>query len=98
MLFSLTEVPDAVAACQRAGIFVRMVTGDNLKTAKRIAHDCGILSSHGIAMEGPEFDALSEEELDNVLPRLQVLARSAPEHKLKLVKRYYFIFFFLLLF
>lgn len=64
-----------------------MVTGDNIKTAKRIAQDCGILTPTGLAMEGPEFDALSDEEMDKILPRLQVLARSAPEHKLKLVKR-----------
>lgn len=36
------EVPDAVASCKRAGVVVRMVTGDNLKTAKHIARECGI--------------------------------------------------------
>lgn len=38
------EVPDAVATCQRAGITVRMVTGDNIHTAKHIARECGILT------------------------------------------------------
>ena len=38
------EVPSAVATCQRAGITVRMVTGDNLLTAKAIARECGILT------------------------------------------------------
>jgi P-type E1-E2 ATPase len=38
------EVPEAVAQCQRAGIIVRMVTGDNLITAKAIARECGILT------------------------------------------------------
>eukprot|EP00002_Diphylleia_rotans_P010140 TRINITY_DN2053_c0_g1_i10.p1 TRINITY_DN2053_c0_g1~~TRINITY_DN2053_c0_g1_i10.p1 ORF type:complete len:1125 (-),score=238.02 TRINITY_DN2053_c0_g1_i10:207-3581(-) len=80
------EVPDAVEACKRAGIFVRMVTGDNITTAKAIAQSCGILSN-GIAMEGPEFRNLSIEELDRILPRLQVLARSSPSDKYRLVKR-----------
>ena len=39
------EVPDAVATCQKAGIVVRMVTGDHLETAKHIAKECGILTS-----------------------------------------------------
>lgn len=54
------EVPDAVALCQKAGITVRMVTGDNLITAKAIARECGILTEDLLAkpdcvMEGPEF-------------------------------------------
>eukprot|EP00742_Colponemidia_sp_Colp-10_P000696 GILJ01000758.1.p1 GENE.GILJ01000758.1~~GILJ01000758.1.p1 ORF type:complete len:1153 (-),score=201.35 GILJ01000758.1:459-3812(-) len=51
------EVPGAVRACQKAGITVRMVTGDNLTTAKAIGKDCGIYhpETGGLAMEGPEF-------------------------------------------
>eukprot|EP01121_Diplochlamys_sp_Union-15-3_P013197 TRINITY_DN4057_c0_g1_i5.p1 TRINITY_DN4057_c0_g1~~TRINITY_DN4057_c0_g1_i5.p1 ORF type:complete len:646 (-),score=121.13 TRINITY_DN4057_c0_g1_i5:46-1914(-) len=81
------EVPEAVATCQRAGIFVRMVTGDNIKTAKKIAEECGILTEGGIAMEGPAFRKLKEEEIDEILPRLQVLARSSPQDKYNLVHR-----------
>ncbi|KAK3825887.1 MAG: PMCA-type calcium-translocating P-type ATPase [Benniella sp.] len=80
-------VPEAVAACQRAGVFVRMVTGDNILTAKSIATQCGIYTQGGIIMEGPKFRALSEEEMDAVIPRLQVLARSSPEDKKILVGR-----------
>jgi len=80
------EVPRAVRQCQRAGIFVRMVTGDNLATAKTIARECGILTD-GLAMEGHEFRALSEAQMDRILPRLQVLARSTPIDKYTLVKR-----------
>lgn len=43
------EVPDAVATCQRAGITVRMVTGDNLITAKAISRECGILNDELLA-------------------------------------------------
>ncbi|KAF9194664.1 hypothetical protein BGZ51_008595 [Haplosporangium sp. Z 767] len=80
-------VPDAVLACQRAGVFVRMVTGDNILTAKSIATQCGIYTQGGIIMEGPKFRALSAEEMDAVIPRLQVLARSSPEDKKILVGR-----------
>ena len=66
------EVPEAVATCKRAGITVRMVTGDNIHTAKSIAQECGILYGNGVAMEGPEFRAMSEPDMKAMLPRLQV--------------------------
>lgn len=80
-------VTQAVADCKRAGVFVRMVTGDNLQTAKAIAAECGILTQGGEAIEGPDFRRLGETELNEKLPRLQVLARSSPEDKKLLVKR-----------
>ena len=80
------EVPNAVARCQRAGVMVRMVTGDSLPTAKAIARECGILSAEGLVMEGPEFRKMTETEMNIVLPKLQVLARSSPLDKQILVK------------
>jgi Ca2+-transporting ATPase len=80
------EVSDAVASCKEAGIVVRMVTGDSMATAKAIARGCGILDSDGLVMEGPDFRKLSESELNNVLPKLQVLARSSPLDKQILVR------------
>ncbi len=80
-------VVEAVARCQRAGIFVRMVTGDNVATAEAIARRCGILHRGGLVMEGSQFRALSEEARDRIIPRLQVLARSSPLDKQVLVKR-----------
>lgn len=79
------EVIDSVRTCQEAGVFVRMVTGDNFLTAKAIATQCGIYTAGGIAMDGPTFRRLSPSQLDAVIPRLQVLARSSPEDKLLLV-------------
>ncbi|KAF5665161.1 putative calcium P-type ATPase [Fusarium heterosporum] len=79
------EVADSVRQCQNAGVFVRMVTGDNFLTAKAIAVECGIYTAGGIAMDGPTFRDLTQEQLDAVIPRLQVLARSSPEDKLLLV-------------
>ncbi|OAG09737.1 calcium-translocating P-type ATPase [Paraphaeosphaeria sporulosa] len=79
-------VPEAVAKCKHAGVIVRMVTGDNVITAKAIATDCGIYTD-GVVMEGPEFRKLSDEEMNETLPRLQVLARSSPEDKRILVTK-----------
>jgi Ca2+-transporting ATPase len=81
------DVVGAVAVCQRAGIFVRMVTGDNLDTANAIAKQAGILTKGGLSMVGEDFRKLSPSQLDAILPRLQVLARSSPEDKHMLVQR-----------
>jgi Ca2+-transporting ATPase len=64
-----------------------MVTGDNIWTAKAIAGECGIYTQDGIALEGPQFRKLSKTQMDQIIPRLQVLARSSPEDKRILVKR-----------
>ena len=80
-------VPEAVKTCQNAGVVVRMVTGDNMITAKAIAEECGIYTPGGIVMEGPVFRKLSKTKMDQIVPRLQVLARSSPEDKRILVKR-----------
>ena len=80
------ETSDAVAQCKNAGITVRMVTGDNLKTAKHIGEECGIFFGDGICLEGQDFRSMSEEELIPMLPKLQVLARSSPSDKLILVR------------
>jgi len=91
------EVTDAVKKCRRAGIVVRMCTGDSLLTAKNIAKECGILTMEGTAMEGPMFRRLSPEvqrealqvkELPNgEIQTLQVLARCSPQDKFTLVQR-----------
>lgn len=77
-------VPEAVAKCHHAGVTVRMVTGDNVTTAKAIATECGIYNG-GLVMEGPVFRQLSEQRMKEILPQLQVLARSSPEDKRILV-------------
>ncbi|EGE03235.1 P-type calcium ATPase [Trichophyton equinum CBS 127.97] len=78
-------VADSVLQCQKAGVFVRMVTGDNIMTAKAIAQECGIFTPGGLAIEGPVFRKLSSHQMNQVIPRLQVLARSSPEDKRVLV-------------
>ncbi|KAJ5092766.1 hypothetical protein N7456_008627 [Penicillium angulare] len=81
------EVPSAIRKCHSAGVQVKMVTGDNIATATAIATSCGIKTEGGLVMEGPKFRQLSDEEMDQVVPRLQVLARSSPEDKRILVER-----------
>ena len=83
-----TTVKQAIKDCQRAGVFVRMVTGDNLLTGRAIAKECGIYTPEtgGIAMEGPVFRKKTEDELKELVPHLQVLARSSPEDKRILVR------------
>jgi Ca2+ transporting ATPase len=90
------EVPDAIKKCQRAGIVVRMVTGDNINTARSIAIKCGILKpgDKGIILEGKDFNKrirdsngiFRQELFDKVWPNLRVLARSSPTDKYTLVK------------
>ncbi|KAK8011885.1 Zn2/Cys6 DNA-binding protein [Apiospora arundinis] len=79
-------VTEAVKKAQYAGVVVRMVTGDNVVTAQAIATECGIYTN-GIVMEGPVFRTLSDEEMEQTIPRLQVLARSSPDDKRILVMR-----------
>uniref|UniRef100_A0A8C1SRT4 Calcium-transporting ATPase n=1 Tax=Cyprinus carpio TaxID=7962 RepID=A0A8C1SRT4_CYPCA len=90
------EVPDAIQKCQQAGITVRMVTGDNINTARAIATKCGILhiGDDFLCIEGKEFNRrirnelgeIEQERLDKIWPKLRVLARSSPTDKHTLVK------------
>ncbi|KAH9912788.1 uncharacterized protein BXZ73DRAFT_82151 [Epithele typhae] len=89
-LFALEDplrpgVRKAVADCARAGVQVKMCTGDNVLTTRSIATQCGIFTPGGIVMEGPRFRALSDTERRVTVQRLQVLARSSPEDKRILV-------------
>ncbi|CAF1705252.1 unnamed protein product [Brassica oleracea] len=84
-------VREAVRICTSAGVKVRMVTGDNLQTAKAIALECGILSSDTEAVEptiieGKVFRELSEKEREQVAKRITVMGRSSPNDKLLLVQ------------
>ncbi|KAI9449869.1 calcium-translocating P-type ATPase [Lactarius psammicola] len=79
-------VREAVANCDKAGVRVKMCTGDNVLTARSIAQQCGIYTTGGIIMEGPHFRTLSPDVMKAIVPRLQVLARSSPEDKRILVE------------
>lgn len=80
-------VTEAVRAALSAGVTPRMVTGDNILTAKAIAKECGILTEDGVAIEGPEFRKMSKHNQRQIIGKLQVMARSSPEDKRTLVRR-----------
>lgn len=79
------DVTASITDCHAAGIKVRMITGDNLATARAIATETGILHG-GLAMTGTDFRAMSDERLFAIAPQIEVLARAEPMDKLRLVK------------
>ena len=76
------EATDAIALCHDAGIRVRMITGDHATTAAAIAGQLGI---EGRAMTGAEFAAMPDEQLIAEVDGIGVVARVAPEDKVRLV-------------
>jgi Ca2+-transporting ATPase len=77
------EARDAIAKCHSAGIQVRMITGDHAVTAAAIGHELGI---EGKALTGAQFAAMGDEELKQQLDGIGVIARVAPEDKIRLVR------------
>ena len=75
---------DAVAVCHRAGVRVVMVTGDQPGTAAAVARELGIRHEH--VMTGADIDACDDDELARRIVEVDVFARVAPEHKLRLVR------------
>ncbi len=81
------ESIEAVKKCKRAGIRPVMITGDHVQTAKAIAQQLGIGGSGDKVLNGEELSRMSDEELYEVVDRVSVYARVAPEHKLRIVKQ-----------
>lgn len=80
------EVYDAVKSCFKAGISLKILTGDNLITATAIANELELLSDGGEAVEASALSELSDEELLNRLKSIRVIARSTPAVKMRVVK------------
>ena len=80
------EVPGAIAACQSAGIDVVMITGDNAVTARAIGEEVGIDSPRVVT--GPELEEMSDEELARVVEEVDIFARTAPEHKTRILRTF----------
>jgi Ca2+-transporting ATPase len=78
------EVAGAVEDCRRAGIRVVMVTGDNMETARAVATSVGI-DAEG-ALPGSDLPGMGEEELADAAREVDVFARAAPEHKVRLLR------------
>ncbi len=74
----------AVEACQKAGISVKMITGDHKETAKAIGEQIGLTHTAEV-LEGLAIDVMSDEALREAVKHVDVFARTTPEHKLRIV-------------
>lgn len=81
-----SEVPAAIAKCKKAGVKVVMITGDHPNTAKAIARDLGLLDHGGMVVLGQELDQMSDKQLADIVSKVSVYARTAPQHKLRIIK------------
>jgi Ca2+-transporting ATPase len=77
------EVITAVKQCKMAGIRPVMITGDHALTARAIAYQLGIIGSDGDVIIGEQLARMSDDELYDIVERVSVYARIAPEHKLR---------------
>ena len=77
------EAMQAIAECRRAGIVVKMITGDHLVTASAIASALGI---HGRAVSGSDIDGMDAAQLAAVIDEIAVFARVTPSHKVRIVR------------
>ena len=77
------EARDAIALCHRAGIAVKMITGDQKKTAAAIARELGIA---GEVLSSSELNALDDAQLAKRIEGIGVFARATPEQKVRLVQ------------
>jgi Ca2+-transporting ATPase len=78
------EVKEALVLCKKAGIKVKMITGDDKKTAMSIAAEIGL--AKGTVIEGDEMDKISDPDLVKIVNQVVIFARVKPEHKLRIVK------------
>lgn len=76
---------EAIMECKRAGIALKILTGDNLETAKAIGNQLHLLNEHSIAIEAKEIEKLSQKELLKILPDITIIARSTPSVKMQIV-------------
>ncbi|HCC02099.1 MAG TPA: ATPase, partial [Ruminococcaceae bacterium] len=79
------ESVQAVADAKRAGIRTVMITGDHKATATAVAKRIGIFEDGDMALNGMELDSMTDQELDEKLPKVSVYARVSPEHKIRIV-------------
>ena len=79
------EAKEAIKLCKKAGIDIKVITGDYKETAFAIAKDLGLVESEDEAMMGEELNKISDEELREVVKRVKVFARVSPEHKVRIV-------------
>ncbi|MEG2680032.1 MAG: cation-translocating P-type ATPase, partial [Oscillospiraceae bacterium] len=82
------ESRKAVADAKLGGIRTIMITGDHKVTATAIAKALGIFTEGDLALDGVELEAMTDDQLDEILPRVSVYARVSPSHKIRIVDRW----------
>lgn len=80
------DVYESIRNCRSAGIEVKMLTGDNIRTARAIANELHMLDDDHIAVEASDIEKMTDEELKEALKKIQVIARSTPLVKMRVVK------------
>ena len=80
------DVYESIRNCRSAEIEVKMLTGDNIRTARAIANELHMLDDDHIAVEAADIEKLTDEELKEALKKIQVIARSTPLVKMRVVK------------
>ena len=80
------DVYESIRNCRSAGIEVKMLTGDNIRTARAIANELHMLDDDHIAVEAADIEKLTDEDLKEALKKIQVIARSTPLVKMRVVK------------
>uniref|UniRef100_A0A1I8BCD7 Cation_ATPase_C domain-containing protein n=1 Tax=Meloidogyne hapla TaxID=6305 RepID=A0A1I8BCD7_MELHA len=98
---SSDDVPETISICQKAGIELRIVTGDNIITARSVAMSFGILKAGDdfLVLEAKEFNErirnidgeIVQEKLDEIWPKLRVLANASPIDKYNLTVQMFWI-------
>ncbi len=79
------EAKAAIDVCKKAGIQVKMITGDHKITATAIGRQLGIVGDDAVAIEGREISEMTDEQLQACVKTTNVFARVSPEHKVRLV-------------
>jgi len=79
------DVYDAAMKCRQAGISIKMLTGDNIVTARAIATELGILNENSLVVVAKEIEELPEDEFLKIIPKISVIARSTPVIKMRVV-------------
>lgn len=80
------DVLSSVLECKRAGITVKMLTGDNIETAYSIARELSLVGDKSEVINAYDIDGLSDEKVKKILQKVSVVARSTPKTKLRIVK------------
>jgi Ca2+-transporting ATPase len=79
------EVPEVIDTCRKAGIQIKMITGDHKLTALGVAESIGLPAGEGDVLEGKDIEAMTDEELANRVKEVTVFSRVLPHQKLRIV-------------